>query len=49
MGELLRNKANMQGSQAVAVLPTHVLLRPRKDAGYGRLLDADLSRDLCLC
>lgn len=38
----------MQASQALAVLPAHVLLCTRKDAGYGRLLYADLRRDLRL-
>ena len=39
---------NMQGPEAFARLPAHVLLRPRQDAGDGRLLHADLSRNLCL-
>lgn len=48
MGGLLRDEANVQDSQTFAVLPSHVLLRPRQDAGDGRLLNADLIRNLCL-
>lgn len=45
---LLMGDTNMQGPEAFARLPAHVLLRPRQDAGDGRLLHADLSRNLCL-